>query len=121
MECILWEGWLSSNGYGLADRGGNKRQLAHRWTYEQAHGPIPAGMVVMHTCDTKACVNLDHLVLGTQADNMADMVAKGRSHQTRKTHCPQGHEYTEANTYRSGRGTERQCRRCRQEKSRARK
>jgi HNH endonuclease len=114
MDCILHDGWISSNGYGLVAAATTGRRLAHRVAYEQANGPIPKGMIVMHTCDTRACINPDHLVLGTQGDNMQDMAAKGRAHGQDRTHCPQGHPYSDTNTYLSGRGTERQCRTCRQ-------
>lgn len=76
-QCILWDGATYPTGYGRLYREGRTR-YAHRDAYERAHGPIPRGMVVMHTCDTPACVNPDHLKLGTQADNLADMYAKGR-------------------------------------------
>lgn len=46
--------------------------------YELTKGHIPAGMIVMHTCDNPPCCNPSHLVLGTQAENLADMRAKGR-------------------------------------------
>lgn len=58
---------------------GNRHGMpAHRYAYEQAKGPIPDGMVVMHTCDNRKCVNPEHLIVGTQSDNMRDCVAKGR-------------------------------------------
>ena len=50
-----------------------------RWLYARMHDPIPDKGVIMHTCDRPPCVNLGHLVLGTQADNMRDMIAKGRA------------------------------------------
>lgn len=58
---------------------GSRRVGAHRVAWEMAHGPIPDGMVVMHGCDNPPCVNVAHLSLGTQLDNIADRVRKGRS------------------------------------------
>lgn len=52
---------------------------AHRLAYISRYGPIPDDMVVCHKCDTPNCVNTDHLFLGTQQENMTDMVNKGRS------------------------------------------
>jgi hypothetical protein len=91
---------------------------AHRLAWEKANGPIPAGMYVCHTCDVPACVNVEHLFLGTQSDNMKDMAAKGRHHNLRKTHCPQGHEYTEATIYMWR--NRRFCRTCQRQRSAAR-
>jgi hypothetical protein len=53
--------------------------MAHRWSWTLANGPIPDGMVVMHRCDNPPCVNPGHLSLGTQLENIADRVSKGRS------------------------------------------
>lgn len=80
-ECWIWQGFITVYGYGqLAASGkGAGTVLAHRASWESHHGrAIPKGMVVMHTCDTPACVNPSHLRLGTQRDNMKDMHAKGR-------------------------------------------
>lgn len=77
--CWLWIGTKNNMGYGMihsAEHG--KKILAHRAAWELAYGPVPAGMVVMHGCDTPACVRHDHLKLGTQGGNMIEMVQKGR-------------------------------------------
>jgi DNA-binding XRE family transcriptional regulator len=55
-----------------------KSLLLYRWLWEQAHGSIPEGMVLMHSCDNPRCINLEHLSLGTQADNVGDMIHKER-------------------------------------------
>lgn len=76
--CLLWLRGVTKFGYGWVRANGAAR-LAHRVSYELANGPIPAGMCILHKCDVPACINPDHLRLGTQIDNIADMRAKGRS------------------------------------------
>lgn len=73
--CLLWTASKSRNGYGLFKVDGRTRRVI-RWIFEQDHGYLPP--VVMHLCDTPACVELTHLIPGTPAENVADMVAKGR-------------------------------------------
>lgn len=64
-------------GYGTINIGG-RMTLAHRASYAVANGPIDPGLVVCHRCDTPACVNPDHLFVGTHKDNTQDCVRKGR-------------------------------------------
>lgn len=75
-----WKAQTLPKGYGLFRRGSlqHGKVLAHRFSYELQHGDIPVGMNVLHKCDNPRCVNPEHLFLGTQKDNVADMVAKKR-------------------------------------------
>lgn len=75
--CWIWEGYKSPAGYGVVTIYGEQHQT-HRLSWMFECGPIPKGMIIMHTCDNPSCVNPDHLKLGTQRDNMHDMWDKGR-------------------------------------------
>jgi hypothetical protein len=76
-DCWLWTSSSMNGRYGgfWAD---GKPQYAHRLAFILAHGPIPAGLSVLHDCDVPMCVNPSHLFLGTQTDNMRDASQKGR-------------------------------------------
>ncbi len=117
-ECWGWSG-TTNKGYGRINVGGNM-VLAHRVAWELTSGLIPPGMCVLHSCDNPPCVNPNHLFLGTHADNMRDMRAKGRHRYAVVRwgdHCTMGHELDDANTHtdKSGR---RHCRQCRARYSR---
>jgi hypothetical protein len=110
--CWLWTGGKADHGYGTFWFNGRLTR-AHRFAWTTFCGVIPAGSLVLHRCDTPACVNPSHLFLGSQSDNMTDCSTKGRvaRFNALKTHCPQGHSYSEANTYVTRQGT-RRCRTC---------
>lgn len=109
-DCWLWTG---AKGKGLHAYG---KVMIRRVTFKSSRvayaltvGPIPDGMHVLHRCDNPPCVNPAHLFLGTHADNMADMNAKGRRVVTR---CAKGHEYAGGNLGFSANG-QRRCLTCR--------
>lgn len=76
--CWEWIGHRQGAGYGRIGLGDKVKLGAHRVSWELHNGPIPDGLWVLHRCDNPPCVRPDHLFLGTNADNVADMIAKGR-------------------------------------------
>ena len=88
-ECILWPTTRNWNGYGSIRYRG-KIFLAHRIIWEKANGQkIPAGALIMHTCDTPRCVNPRHLRVGSHKENVRDCNEKGRRNTPRGTKCGQ--------------------------------
>jgi hypothetical protein len=117
--CWLWTGSKDTFGYGRIQlsRDG-KRFTASRASWIIHNGDIASSKLqVCHKCDVPACVNPDHLFLGTAKDNLSDASRKGRMSVPGKawrrnmTHCNNGHLFDEDNTYRWG--TYRYCRICR--------
>jgi hypothetical protein len=83
--CWLWVGSADRYGYGQLNIGGRPLK-AHRISWEMHREPIPKGLFVLHKCDTPACVNPDHLFIGTKSDNSRDMFAKGRASRAGENH-----------------------------------
>lgn len=77
-ECHIFTGHTDECGYGRIHNG-RKLVRLHRATWEREHGQIEPGMEVCHECDTPACINPDHLFLGTHKENIEDCVRKGRN------------------------------------------
>lgn len=103
--CRAWMGTRLPAGYGRRDAptesGRTKKVLVHRWVWEQVHGPIPDGMIVMHLCDHPACFRLDHLSLGTTLDNARDAASKGRQNKGTDCHSAKLTEETVLSIYNS--------------------
>lgn len=111
-NCWIWTAAKTSVGYGELRYDG-ELTLAHRVSWIVYKGPIPNGLIVCHTCDIRACINPDHLFLGTHSDNTQDMLRKNRNFHkpTHLTRCKRGHEFTPENTYIRPEGR-RMCRIC---------
>lgn len=75
--CWEWQGEINRNGYGRFWAGG-KRHMAHKWLYEWEIGVVPTGLILLHSCDNRCCVNPAHLTPGTHQANVLDMLSKGR-------------------------------------------
>ncbi len=122
--CIHYTGQVNRLGYGRVTKEGTTAQ-AHRAAYELLVGPIPDGMTVGHKCHDadetcaggpsclhRRCVNPEHLALETIGDNVRASSNTPASINAAKTHCPQGHQYDEANTYVNPTTGKRTCRKC---------
>jgi hypothetical protein len=111
--CWLWTGPEMPNGYGSGVRAWGKAWLPHRLAYTVMVGEIPPGYQVDHLCRKRTCIRPFDLEAVTQAENL-------RRQGAAVTHCPAGHEYTAANTYRSpAQPTLRRCRTCARERQRS--
>ncbi len=81
--CWLWTAAKDYNGYGVIRTKDSRAERTHRVSYKLFVGPIPKGIFVCHRCDNPSCVNPEHLFLGSQADNIRDMISKNRQKDSR--------------------------------------
>jgi len=93
-DCWPWLASLDTRGYGAIGGGpGKTLRRAHRVAFELANGPLLPGQVVCHRCDNRKCCNPAHLFVGTQRDNIMDMLAKER----RRTYKAEGNPNAKLN------------------------
>lgn len=108
--CWIWTGAIfEDSGYGQYSR---VEPLAHRASYKLYVGPIPDDLTVEHKCRVKLCMRPDHFELITLGEN-----ARRGNRYTDATHCVNGHEFTEKNTYIQPGNGQRVCRRCKAERA----
>jgi hypothetical protein len=112
--CWEWTAFVDRDGYGLFGESKGRTVRAMRFAYEQLVGPIPEGLHLDHLCRNRRCVRPSHLEPVTLAVN------NSRGAKAQATHCRNGHEFTEANTYVKPNGC-RACKACHRERERASK
>ena len=103
---------------------GRKVQMpVHRLEWERANGrPVPEGLEIVHLCNNRRCCNPEHLEAVTASENILRSSRRdGTQRNIRKTECPQGHPYSEANTYIVPKTGKRQCRTCNRDRMVARR
>lgn len=109
--CHLWQGTLTADGYGIIWMQ-NKRYLLHRFVYQQKHGKT--NKFIRIECNNRNCINLDHFKLLTRQELNSLIAPLGatalHNEAMEKTHCNNGHKFTDATTYYTG--IKRRCRMC---------
>jgi hypothetical protein len=111
--CWIWQGYTHKPPREYGEMGyRNATWRTHRLSFHLHKGPISDDVVVRHSCDVQRCCNPDHLLIGTQLDNLMDSIERGRHRCVAATHCPKGHPYDEENTYVKPGGGARGCKAC---------
>lgn len=105
-SCWIWLGYLNRYGYGQLQYD-NKMYLAHRLAYELIKGQIKSNLDLDHLCHNRECVNPNHLEPVTHKENI--------SRNESKTHCSNGHKFTEGNMYVFPNGKTKHCKICRRQ------
>jgi hypothetical protein len=110
LYCWEWTAGKNSWGYGYISIH-NRMRRVHRIIWEDKNGPVPDGLELDHLCRNRGCCNPEHLEPVTRQENLRRGNRGGNGYE-KKTHCPQGHEYTPENTYIRDKRSGRQCREC---------
>lgn len=76
--CVICKSHCTDKDGYVRIRRNNKHDRLHRVLYEMTYGKIPKGMLIRHKCDNPSCCNIEHLEIGTQKDNVRDMIERGR-------------------------------------------
>jgi hypothetical protein len=107
--CWEWTCTKAHFGHGKFKLNG-KQEFSHRLMYSMTHPKEDIkDSVIRHSCDNPGCVNPDHLIKGTQKDNIQDQFDRGRHFSQKQTHCKNGHEYTDETRYLNPKTGHRQC------------
>lgn len=119
--CWVWVGPHDKAGYGRV-KWHNKNRCVHQVVWELLKGPRPLGLESDHLCRVRDCANPDHIEFVTRRENIARArMARGKDNfNGAKTHCPQGHEYSETNTTIKPDGR-RRCKQCHRDEAAARR
>lgn len=116
-DCWQWIGRKTGEGYGqfylVCTKDEQLLTGAHRYAYTALRSEIPSGLVIDHLCRNRACVNPWHMEPVPQQVN----VLRSQPYIERPELCPQGHRFTETNTYRTPRG-HRRCKTCNRDRAR---
>jgi HNH endonuclease len=117
LDCWNWTG-ATRRGYGIGTSMNGHRASAHVQSFLLHYGPYQRGLHIAHRCGNRRCVNPLHLYAATPGENERDKVTHGTSRANR-THCVNGHERTDDNTYTRPDGRGKQCKVCGLERRRA--
>lgn len=118
-DCWPWTGYLHKGGYGILGVSKKGKRRATHLSWELEHGqPFPEGLCARHACDNPPCVNPSHIIPGTRAQNVADMIERGRRFR-RVGQCKHGHPLEGDNLAFEKSGSAR-CRICRRTQQNAR-
>lgn len=111
--CLVWDGAVNHAGYGHFRSASGKTVRVHRYLYEREFGLLPKDVVLDHVCGRRNCIELSHMEPVSQREN----IRRGKRstlvhHNTKKTHCIRGHQFTSLNTAITSQGY-RRCKVCR--------